>query len=117
MYFFNIIIILFIILNFTNYYSAERQSTASADRIKEGHGKRPDFMHLIKWEGKMFELVFGECSRIICNNNKKRDDEIKLWREANDGMFWVRKLRKPEKEQFTIIGIQVAGNVSIYLVY
>ena len=47
----------------------------------------------------------------------KEDDEIKLWREVNDGMFWVRKLCKPEKGQFTIIGIQVTGNVSIYLVY
>ena len=73
-------------------------------------------MYLIKWEGKIFELVFGECSRILCSDNKKREDEIKLWRKANDGMFLVQKLRKPEKEQFTIIGIQVAGNVFIYLI-
>jgi hypothetical protein len=117
MYF--LIIILFIYnINFTNYYySAERQSVASADRMQEGRqGKRPDFMHIIKLDGKIFELVFGECSRVICNDNKKHEDEIKLWREANDGMYWVRKLRKPEKEQFTIIGIQVAGNVFYYLV-
>ena len=57
-----------------------------------------------KWEGKMVELVFGECSRVICNSNKKKDDEIKLWRETNDGIYWI-----PEKEPFTIIGIQVYG--------
>ena len=68
-------------------------------------------MYIVKLDGKTFELIFGECSRIYCDDNKKRDDEIKLWREANDGMFWIKKLRKPEKEQFTIIGIQVAGNI------
>jgi hypothetical protein len=50
----------------------------------------------------------------LCSNNKKRDDEIKLWRETNDGMYWVRKLRQPEKEEFTIIGIQVAGNIYLF---
>ncbi|CAB4406784.1 unnamed protein product [Rhizophagus irregularis] len=65
--------------------TAERQSIASADRIKEGSGKRPDFMYIVKLDGKTFELIFGECSRIYCDDNKKRDDEIKLWREANDG--------------------------------
>jgi hypothetical protein len=66
-------------------------------------------MYLIKYEDKIFELVFGECSCVLCNDIKKKDDEIKLWRETNDSMYWIRKLRKPEKEQFTIIGIQVAG--------
>jgi len=67
------------------YYSAERQSIASADRKGDGYfGKRPDFMYLQKREGEIFELVFGECSRLLC---KKREDEIKLWRETNDGMF------------------------------
>ena len=70
-------------------------------------------MYLIKYEGKIFELMFGECSRIICDNNKRRNDEIKLWREANDGMSWVEKLRNPEKEQFAIVGIQIAGNFFI----
>ncbi|CAB5183399.1 unnamed protein product [Rhizophagus irregularis] len=67
-----------IIIPYFLQYNAERQSIASADRIKEG------------------------------------DDEIKLWREANNGMFWIKTLRKPEKEQFTIIGIQIAGK-EIYL--
>ncbi|RIA93493.1 hypothetical protein C1645_819357 [Glomus cerebriforme] len=88
---------------------AEWQSAASADRIGKGNqGKQPDFMHLIKWKDKIFELVFGEYSRIICNDIKKKDNGIKLWKEINDDMYWIRKLHKPEKKQFSIIGIQVA---------
>lgn len=68
-------------------------------------------MYLIKKENKIFELVFGECSRIICDKNKKKKDDIKLWRETNDGMYWVRQGCKPTKEQFCIIGIQIAGNI------
>ena len=30
---------------------------------------------------------------------KKKEDEIKLWRETNDGMFLVRQGCKPEKGQ------------------
>ncbi|CAG8448049.1 9026_t:CDS:2 [Ambispora leptoticha] len=90
--------------------TAERQSIASADRKGDGYfGKRPDFMYLQKREGKIFELVFGECSRLLCSDIKKREDEVKLWRETNDGMFWVRQGCKPEKDQFGIVGIQVAG--------
>lgn len=74
-------------------------------------GKRPDFMYLIKQKTKIFELIFGECSRVICDKNKKKRDEIKLWREVNDGMYWIRQGCKPMKEQFCIIGIQIAGIV------
>jgi len=72
-------------------------------------------MYLVKRENKIFELVFGECSRIFCDDNKKKADEIKLWREINDGMFWVRQGCKPENEQFGIIAIQVAG--IIYFIF
>ena len=68
-------------------------------------------MYLQKREGKIFELVFGECSHLLCSDTKKKEDEIKLWRETNDGMFWVRQGCKPEKDQFGIVGIQVAGKV------
>ena len=74
-------------------------------------------MYTVKWQDKICELVFGECSRILCNDTKKRNDKIKLWRETNDGMYWIKKLCQPEKENFTIIGIQVAGNIFIYLIY
>ncbi|CAG8706623.1 4015_t:CDS:2, partial [Acaulospora morrowiae] len=66
--------------------TAERQSIASADRKGGGHfGKRPDFMYLQKRDGKIFEL-----------GNKR-------W------YVWVRQGCKPEKDQFGIVGIQVAG--------
>ena len=65
-------------------YSAERQSAASASRKeKEYIGKQPDFMYLQKREGKIFELVFDEYSRLLCSDTKKKekkDDKIKLWR-------------------------------------
>ncbi|CAG8563665.1 9361_t:CDS:2, partial [Acaulospora colombiana] len=36
-------------------------------------------------------------------------DDIKLLREANDGMYNVHKSCKPKKEEFGIVGVQVAG--------
>jgi len=111
---FKFLFIIFIKLIY-KYCSAERQSIASANRKGEGLEKRPDFMYLVKRENKIFELIFGECSRAICDNNKKKGDEIKLWRETNDGMFWVRQTCKPENEQFGIIGIQIAGIIYFIL--
>jgi len=60
----------------------------------------------------LFELVFGECSHLLHEDTKKKEDEIKLWRETNDSMFWVQQGCKLEKGQFDVVGIQVAGNVS-----
>ncbi|CAG8809996.1 24093_t:CDS:2, partial [Cetraspora pellucida] len=63
---------------------AEHQSSASADRRGEGRsGRRPDIMFV-----------------------KDTDDEIKLWREANDGMYWAHKSIKPDKDEFGIVAIQ-----------
>src|SRR6266542_1811039 len=92
--------------------NSERQSITSADRKGEGQmGRRPDIMYVVKYLDVFFELMYVECSRLYCSQQKKIDDEIKLWRESNDGMFWVRKALKPEKDQFGIIGVQVAGNM------
>lgn len=66
-------------------------------------------MLVLKESDKFYELMYAECSRIFCNKQKKDDDHVKLWREANDGMYWVQKSRKPEKGQFGIVGVQVAG--------
>ncbi|RHZ45684.1 hypothetical protein Glove_661g3 [Diversispora epigaea] len=88
----------------------ERQSVASADRRGDGKvGRRPDIMFISKEDDKYYELMYAECSRIICTKQKEEDDDIKLWRECNDGLFWTQKSRRLEKEQFGIIGIQVAG--------
>ena len=48
-------------------------------------------MYLFKHEDKLFELIFGESSRLICTKNKIKDDEVKLMREVNDGLTLVRK--------------------------
>ncbi|CAJ0907528.1 11647_t:CDS:2 [Entrophospora sp. SA101] len=66
---------------------AEKQSTASADR-KGKFGKRPDLMFILKHKEFVYELVYGEFSRLVCTEDKKENDNIKLWRETNDGMFW-----------------------------
>src|SRR6266516_4293901 len=63
----------------------------------------------------MKALMFVECSRLSCTKRKELDDMVKLWRETNDGLYWARKGCKPEKEQFGIVGIQVAGKIiSLY---
>jgi hypothetical protein len=88
-------------------FRAERQSAASADR-KGGRGKRPDIMFLVKKQEKLYELIFVECSRLVCPDSKKVEDKAKLWRETNDGMAFVRKSCTPE-DSFATLGIQVAG--------
>ncbi|CAG8696205.1 4078_t:CDS:2, partial [Ambispora leptoticha] len=86
----------------------ERQSIASADRRGDGRvGRRPDIMFIVRRMNKFYELMYAECSRINCTKQKE-DDDIKLWRECNDGLYWTQKSRRLEKEQFGIIGIQVA---------
>lgn len=60
---------------------------------------------------KLFELIFVECSRLVCSKNKKEDDKIKLWREMNDGLYFVYNSFKPNKDEFGILGIQVAADI------
>ena len=75
-------------------------------------------MYLFKYEDKLFELLFGESSRLVCTKNKINENKVKLMRETNDGMALVLKKCQPEKEKFSIIGIQIAGNVSLfYFIY
>jgi len=61
--------------------------------------------------GKKYELMYTECSRLFCTEQKIKDDAVKIWRETNDGMYWVYKGRRPEKDEFGIIGLQVAGSI------
>ncbi|RHZ84499.1 hypothetical protein Glove_80g10 [Diversispora epigaea] len=88
--------------------TSERQSIASADR--RGVGRRPDIMFVIKHLDVFFELMYIECSRLFCTEQKKVDDDIKVWRECNDGMYYTRKTVNPDKDQFGIIGVQIAGD-------
>nr|CAG8644756.1 9564_t:CDS:2 [Entrophospora candida] len=88
----------------------ERQIIASADRRGDGKvGRRPDIMFTSKEEYKYYELMYTECSRITCTDQKEENDNIKLWRECNDGIYWAHKSHRLEKGQFGIIGMQVAG--------
>src|ERR1044071_1777772 len=87
--------------------TAERQSIASKDR--RGVRKRPDVMFIASCNNRSYELIYCESSRIICDEQKKENDKVKTWREMNDGMYWAHKGCKPDKDEFGIIGIQVAG--------
>ncbi|RIB06290.1 hypothetical protein C2G38_2253302 [Gigaspora rosea] len=70
------------------------KSSASADRKGIGQfGKRPDIIA-----------------------KKERDDDVKFWRETNDGIYWTRKGCKPDKGEFGIIEVQIAGK-KIYKVF
>ncbi|RHZ54562.1 hypothetical protein Glove_426g38 [Diversispora epigaea] len=90
--------------------SSERQSSASADRKGNGRlGRRPDIMFVMKRGEKNYELLYAKCSRLTCTTRKEKNDGVKLWRETNDGMYWTRKSCKPDKDEFSIIGMQVAG--------
>ncbi|PKK56832.1 hypothetical protein RhiirC2_799214 [Rhizophagus irregularis] len=64
-----------------------------------------------KREEKLNELIFTESSRLICIDSKEENDKIKLWREMNDGMAYVHKGCRPDKDEFGILGIQVAGEM------
>ncbi|CAJ0768301.1 11318_t:CDS:2 [Entrophospora sp. SA101] len=54
-------------------------------------------------------ISIAERQSIPMRGGKNKEDKIKLWRETNDGMFWVQ----PEKGQFGIVGIQQLTPVSI----
>ncbi|RHZ71243.1 hypothetical protein Glove_261g89 [Diversispora epigaea] len=88
----------------------EQQSIASANRRGDGKvERRPDIMFINKEDDKYYELMYAKCFRIICTKQKEEDDDIKLWRKCNDGLYWAQKSHRLKKEQFGIIGIQVAG--------
>ncbi|CAG8552578.1 3371_t:CDS:2, partial [Scutellospora calospora] len=91
--------------------TAERQSLASKARRNPRIGKKPDVMVLVKHEQKVDELVYVECSRVVCTNTKRDDDAVKLWREALDGISYVGTSCRPASNQFGIVGIQVAREV------
>lgn len=66
-------------------------------------------MFTMKHYEKNYELLYIECSRLFCTKQKDQDDEVKLWWKCNDSLYWVYKRCKPDKDQFSIVGLQVAG--------
>ena len=60
---------------------------------------------------KKYELMYTECSRLFCTEQKIKDDAVKIWREINNGMYWMYKGQRPEKDEFEVIGLQVAGSM------
>ncbi|CAG8572165.1 8004_t:CDS:2 [Acaulospora morrowiae] len=67
-------------------FDPKLQSIASSNRMEEGYMERhPDIM--------------------------LTDNEIKLWQETNGELYWIRQSLKLDKNQFGIVGMQVADNV------
>ncbi|GBB85908.1 hypothetical protein RclHR1_12340012 [Rhizophagus clarus] len=93
--------------------TAERQSLASKARKNAGADKKrmekkpelPDVMVLDQYVDKIIELIYVECSRIVCSATKKANDEVKLWRETLDGASFVNIACRPTSNQFGIVGI------------
>jgi hypothetical protein len=101
---------------FLSNFRAERQSIASKTRRnqktngeRERIGKKPDVMGIMKRDKIDVELIYTESSRIICDNTKKDNDDVKLWRETIDGASSISALCRPAGNQFGIAGIQIAG--------
>ena len=42
---------------------------------------------------------------------KNKDNVVKIWHEINNGMYWVYKGRRSKKDEFEVIGLQVAGSM------
>jgi len=62
-------------------------------------------------EKKLYELIFVESSRIACIRIKEENDNVKLWREMNDGMAWVHKGCKSDKNEFGVLGLQIVRKI------
>ncbi|GBC10474.1 hypothetical protein RclHR1_09650016 [Rhizophagus clarus] len=76
--------------------------------------KKPDVMNLLKQDENIIKLMYTELSRIIYSKSKKADDDVKLWRETLDGTSFVNALCRSARNQFGVVGIQVAST-TIYL--
>ncbi|CAG8612347.1 10696_t:CDS:2 [Diversispora eburnea] len=64
----------------------EKQSIASANKKGDGFMRRyPDIMFVTKYWETIFELMF--LLNLYCS--KKINDNVKLWREYNDELFWM----------------------------
>ena len=60
--------------------TSERQSLASVDKKGNGQMERQlDIMFEFKYNKKVYELMFVECSRLFCTKRKELDDMVKLW--------------------------------------
>ncbi len=96
--------------------TSEWQSLASVNRKGDDQmGRWSDIMFEFKYNEKVYELMFVECLRLFYTKRKELDDIVKLWRDNNNGLYWAWKGCKPEKEQFGIVEIQVAGKIiSLY---
>jgi hypothetical protein len=76
-----------------------------ASKDRRGVGKQSDIIFIAGFHNRTYELIYGKSSHIICNRQKKEDDQVKTWREMNDEMYWAHKGCKLENDNFSIIEI------------
>nr|CAG8640451.1 2455_t:CDS:2 [Entrophospora candida] len=94
---------------------AEKQNLASVDRMGDGkQGKCPDVMFTEMRDGKLYELMFVECLCLVCTKKKKENDKVKLWREMNNGMYFLHRNCRPVKNEFGILGIQLSNSEDVF---
>ncbi len=74
-------------------------------------------MIIISIDKTEFEIMFLEGSRLVADNGKFQDDSVKLWRESNDGIWFVNRACKTKGEYFAITNIQVFSYVCFVLFY
>jgi hypothetical protein len=61
------------------FFRFEHQIVASKNRKNNNKaGRQPDIIFEVEREGKTYELLYGECSRLICTSQKVIDDNLKL---------------------------------------
>ncbi|RIA92729.1 hypothetical protein C1645_820228 [Glomus cerebriforme] len=79
----------------------EHQTESLPDKLKHNSSWKESYV----WNNPVFGLDF--------------EDSLNegTYRETNDGLYWAQKGCKPEKEQFGIVGIQVAGEDEIHRYY
>jgi len=101
-----------IVILYNHVYSAEKQSKAIKWRRSEQgkkFGLKPDIMLIVENQNnREFEIMFLESSRIASDENKLKEDEVKLFRECNTGMDYAYAGCNQLSSEFVIVGIQVA---------
>jgi len=65
----------------------------------------------MKYDGKKYKFIYIKNSYLSYISQKKKDNEIKLWREINNKIYWIHKLFRLGKNEFRIIGIQVVRQI------
>ncbi len=65
----------------------------------------------MKCDRKKYKLIYVESSCLSYTLQKKKDNEIKLWHEINDRIYWIHKSSGSDKGKFEIIRMQIVRQI------